>query len=802
MNEQITCKNSYFVKQKYMLLCLLISFLAFPTCLLYAEDTPSLDQGIKNLAADLEKQVEVKIESGIIRPDTRTAVMDILEANTNKRLELSNYVESGLTNEMVQFSKLNILDREKTLKVRDVIEKPIRELAGTPLIPKGVDFKYVVTGKFTLLGEDYLISVQLIELKNAEILASAQAKVKTKMIPSKLLGLAGISIAEMELAHIARADAAETKGDWKRAIEILKEFFLKFPNSNRETEVQSRIDDIASSNTEADKKVRAAELLMGQQGMEKQARGYLNSVIKNYTKSPAAITAVGLILVLDFGSEDNTALKKSYDFEVQYPQHPVTLKIKAARNQYQERLKNKEQKGKADVLLAEGLSLYDANKIFESREKFQAIIFHFPSMKEAENAKSMLEKMDKDEAKANEILAAVKILINNPQTYTLAENELLKIKAQYPKTMANVDAMAYLIILNFKNRKDASRESAYFLANFPNHHLAPEVKKEQQSFLKIASPTEPGAEQLNVAKKLLDNKLVDQAIKILSDLKKEYPKSSVGKEATGLLIMTNLQRCKYSESDIVAWVAVNRDSPLSVSILEEQNKALKNCKSEELAPQIEKMVFIKGGEITVGIPKQKIAVDPYYMDVYEVTNDEYNKCVETGRCKKSLYHKKKKFNQVDLPVVGVNWKSANNYCLFVKKRLPGEYEWEWAALGAQNKVDYPDSSILPAIAHFKDNTSYKKPTQKTGIKEPNAIGLFDMVGNVSEWVADWYDLQYYSNIPYQNPKGPGKGSKRVHRGGNWSSAGNLLVPLNRSFDYESKKRNTLGFRCAKSLDSK
>ncbi|MBU2515080.1 SUMF1/EgtB/PvdO family nonheme iron enzyme [bacterium] len=764
---------------------------------LSAEEIPDLDQGVNQLANSLSSQIVEKIEKGEIKSNTRTAVMDILEADTNRRLELSNYLETGLMNEFVKSSQLDILDREKTLQARDILEKPIREIAGTPLIPRGVDFVYVVTGKFSVIGDRCQITIQLIAIQNAQIMASAQTNVKTGSIDAKLLGLAGISVAEQELAHLKRVDAAEAKGDQERMLELLEEFLMKFPDSLRKLEVQGRIDDLKSANSAADEKIRAAELLMVQPGLEQQAIKYLKSVIQDYPKSPAAITATGLLITLDLMMDIGEALEKSYSFEAQYSKHPVLVKLKAARDQFQEREKKKKQSGKANILLAEGMELYKNDQIFNAREKLQAVVFNFPDTEEAKEAKSQLDLMDQEEAKANEILAVAKILINSPQTHQLARIELVKIKDSFPKTIANVEALGYLIILDFKEQKDVSRDAAYFLVKYPNHQLVPEIKKHQQTFLKVTAPKEPGAEQLDVAKKMLKNGLLDEGLKILAGLAMDYPKSPVGIEATGLIILSNLQKCQYSEVDIVQYTTLNRDSPLSVSILEAQNKALKSCKLEDLAPKIEGMVFIKGGEVKVGIPLQTIALDPYYIDIHEVTNEKYLKCVDSGYCKRSLYIEDDRFNGPSHPVVGVSWKSADNYCQSVGKRLPGEYEWEWAAVGAQFEKPYPDKSILPAIAHYKDNTSYQNPTQKIGIKDPNGIGIYDMIGNVSEWVADWYSIQYYSNIPYQNPKGPESGSKRVHRGGNWSSADNLLLPLNRSFDYESKMRNTLGFRCVK-----
>ncbi len=770
---------------------------AFQSSPLSAEELITLDEGISLLAVELNKQISEKIDKGEIQSSTRTAVMDILEADTDRRLELSNYLESGFINEFVKSSKLEVLDRETTLKARDILEKPIREIAGTPLIPKGVDFVFVVTGKFAVIGERCQITIQLIELENAKILASAQTNVQTGSIEAKLLGAAGVSEAELELAHLERVDAAEAKGDYDRMMQLLEEFLLKFPKSARLAEVQGRIDDLKAANTEADEKLRAAELLMGQEGLEKQAQNYLESIIKDFPKAPAAITASGLLIILDLKADKEDSLEKSFTFEAQYNNHPVLVKLQAEREKYQERVRKKKLSSKAGVLLAEGMEFYEKDEIFNAREKLQELVFNYPETDEAKEAKSKLEVMDQEEAKANEILAVAKILIKSPQTQQLARAELEKIPATYPKTMANVDAKGYLILLDFKEQKDASRDAAYFLVKYPTHSLVPDIKKQQESFLKITAPKEPGAEDLKIAKQMLEKGLTDEAMKTLVALKNDYPKSPVGIEASGLVILTNLQQCIYSEVDIVQYTTVHRDAPLSVTILEAQNKALKTCKPEDLAPKIEGMVFIKGGEVKVGIPQQTINLNPYYIDIYEISNEEYTVCVEAGYCKKSIYSKNNKFNKPDYPVVGISWKSANNYCQFVEKRLPGEYEWEWAAVGAQAEKAYPDKSILPAIAHFKENTSYRNPTQKIGTKDANPIGLYDMVGNASEWVQDWHSTPYYANIPYQNPKGPETGTKRVHRGGNWSSTDKLLIPLNRSFDYESKKRNTLGFRCAK-----
>ena len=101
------------------------------------------------------------------------------------------------------------------------------------------------------------------------------------------------------------------------------------------------------------------------------------------------------------------------------------------------------------------------------------------------------------------------------------------------------------------------------------------------------------------------------------------------------------------------------------------------------------------------------------------------------------------------PVVNVTWDESNKFCAWVGGRLPTEAEWEYAARGGKSTELY---GPLDAIAWYDANSGGR--AHQTATKQPNAYGLYDMLGNVFEWAADWYDSTYYEPKPVVDPKGP------------------------------------------------
>lgn len=205
-------------------------------------------------------------------------------------------------------------------------------------------------------------------------------------------------------------------------------------------------------------------------------------------------------------------------------------------------------------------------------------------------------------------------------------------------------------------------------------------------------------------------------------------------------------------------------------------------------------------------PVHLVFLDAYRIDKYEVTNRDYARFVAaTGR--RAPFHwagGKVPEGQEMFPVYNVTWDDAVAYCRSVGKRLPTEAEWERAARGGVEKSMFPWGARLAPEAKSAADTDAKRarygmPDGPTvvGSFAPNGFGLYDVTGNVWEWVSDWYEQGYYAISPERNPQGPESGMYRVIRGGGWSDGDERILALHyRNFTNASLPSNTVGFRCA------
>jgi formylglycine-generating enzyme required for sulfatase activity len=147
------------------------------------------------------------------------------------------------------------------------------------------------------------------------------------------------------------------------------------------------------------------------------------------------------------------------------------------------------------------------------------------------------------------------------------------------------------------------------------------------------------------------------------------------------------------------------------------------------------------------------------------------------------------------PVENVSWDDATAYCRAVGMRLPTEAEWEYAARAGSTAARYGD---LDDIAWYDKNSQQK--THDVKGKRPNAWGLYDTLGNVWEWVADWFDETAYIRGETRDPRGPIDGKDRVVRGGSWDYNSRVVRASYRSWDVPAERYGNLGFRCVEEIE--
>jgi formylglycine-generating enzyme required for sulfatase activity len=220
------------------------------------------------------------------------------------------------------------------------------------------------------------------------------------------------------------------------------------------------------------------------------------------------------------------------------------------------------------------------------------------------------------------------------------------------------------------------------------------------------------------------------------------------------------------------------------------------------------MVLVSAGQFTMGgdsidNPRHPVYLDAFYMDKYEVTTSRYARFLQASRRQLPF-----KWSEVGLvshggrPVIGVTWEDADAYCRWTGKRLPTEAEWEKAARGTDDR-EYPWGNEEPTSRHANFNRCCEWKGYGVlaivGSLEAgrSPYGIYDLAGNVSEWVADWYDKTSYKYELDRNPKGPADGEEKVVRGGSWYDPGPLQHSALRSRSYPTAPSTDRGFRCAK-----
>jgi formylglycine-generating enzyme len=188
-------------------------------------------------------------------------------------------------------------------------------------------------------------------------------------------------------------------------------------------------------------------------------------------------------------------------------------------------------------------------------------------------------------------------------------------------------------------------------------------------------------------------------------------------------------------------------------------------------------------------PAHKVCLDGFHIDTYEVTQKKWDTVMKMNR---SVFH------HPEQPITHIYWREARSYCHKVGKRLPTEAEWEYAArAGSKTKFPWGDD-IDDDYLWYAGNSPREIP--HVGKKKPNAWGLYDMMGNVWEWVEDWFSHEFYKNSQVKNPKGPARQSFRVIRGASWMIDEQYTRVTTRHGGMSDPTLSYwVGVRCAKSL---
>jgi len=223
------------------------------------------------------------------------------------------------------------------------------------------------------------------------------------------------------------------------------------------------------------------------------------------------------------------------------------------------------------------------------------------------------------------------------------------------------------------------------------------------------------------------------------------------------------------------------------------------------------MVLIPKGEFTMGSSehadetKHQVVLDAYWIDKYETSNARYKEFMKATSHPAPAYWDDPRLNKLKQPVVGVSWNDAHAFCQWEGKRLPTEAEWERAAKGPDGERHYPwGHTIDPKRANYGQNVGRTMPVDSypEGV---SGFGVYNMAGNVFEWVDDWYEPTSYKQSVALNPKGAeqgynfaNQGPVKVLRGGSWLAPETSLHTSHRFWNQPDNNSYGvgLGFRCA------
>lgn len=200
-------------------------------------------------------------------------------------------------------------------------------------------------------------------------------------------------------------------------------------------------------------------------------------------------------------------------------------------------------------------------------------------------------------------------------------------------------------------------------------------------------------------------------------------------------------------------------------------------------------------------PQHEVYLDGYMIQIQEVSHQEFLEYVHVTGNLKEYWNISTLKAAPDLPMTNTKWEDADTYCRWLGMRLPTEAEWEKAARGVDGRK-YPWGNQWKSdLSNHQDNSNGRVVEVSSYSGGQSPYGLINMSGNAAEWVADYYDRDYYNYSPSYNPAGPDLILDHVIRGGSFEDPPEWSTTYFRNSSHSALPNPRVGFRCAQSLPS-
>ena len=389
--------------------------------------------------------------------------------------------------------------------------------------------------------------------------------------------------------------------------------------------------------------------------------------------------------------------------------------------------------------------------------------------------------------------------------FYFSNNMPLAEKASIKPVVSNSNQAEIIFWESIKNESSSEFFSTY-LAQYPKGIYAEiaKLKIQQDKMIFAVKPVEsmsPEYPQLTI------NTSPDQArIRILNIGPKYEPGINLKPGSYHIEVsLAGYQRhtewIVLKNKDIIYSVVLDEKQQRSNTLSSAQSAQSNRISSSADSSPVIIMVNIPAGCFQMGSnkgnsdenPVHPVCLDAYDIGKYEVTQAQWQRVMGNNP---SIFKGRNK------PVEKVSWDDVQS---FIRKlnlqtgqdyRLPTEAEWEYACRSGGKEQKYCGGNNADSVAWYVDNS--RSTTHNVGQKQANDLGLYDMSGNVWEWVQDRYDGDYYKDSPVDNPKGATSGSDRVRRGGSWYGFALYLRSAVRYNDSPGYRLGSLGFRLARS----